>query len=70
MRLAIWLSWHDGPVVASNQATPRIIELYGDLGFDIEFLDAPRRVSCTCDRTRAKEILATKDLWKTSTKGG
>ncbi len=29
-RLATWLATHPGPVVASNQATPRIIELYRD----------------------------------------
>ena len=35
----------------SNQATPRIKELYTDLGYTLTFLEAPRRISCTGDRT-------------------
>jgi DNA adenine methylase len=62
VRLALWLVSHKGPVAASNQATPRIVELYGDLGFDIEYLDAPRKISCNGNRQPAKEILATKGL--------
>ena len=61
-RLANWLTRHPGPVVASNQATTRIVELYKDLGFELQFLDAPRMISCTGDRTAAREILATKNL--------
>jgi len=61
-RLAVWLSKHRGPVVASNQATERIISLYRDLGFDIETVKAPRRISCTGDRTPALEMIATKGL--------
>jgi DNA adenine methylase len=56
------LAKHDGPVILSNQATPRIIELYRDLGFKLIKLDAPRRISCTGDRTRAKEVLALRNL--------
>jgi DNA adenine methylase len=62
VRLARWLNGHLGPVVASNQATSRIVELYGDLGFNLQFLDAPRMISCTGDRSVAKEILATKNV--------
>lgn len=61
-RAATWLSRHDGPVVLSNQATGRIIELYSDLGFALQYLDAPRRISCTGDRAPAKEVLATRNL--------
>ncbi len=60
VRLARWLAGFPGPVVASNQATPRILALYGGLGFAVKILDAPRRISCTGDRGPAKEILATK----------
>ncbi|MCK9524774.1 MAG: Dam family site-specific DNA-(adenine-N6)-methyltransferase [Limnochordia bacterium] len=60
VRLATWLAQHQGPVVASNQATKRIIELYSDLGFHLLFFEAPRRISCTGDRTPAREILAKK----------
>jgi DNA adenine methylase len=47
-------------VVISNQATTRIIELYRDFGFELTFLDGPRRISCTGDRTAAREVLALK----------
>ncbi|NLA58290.1 MAG: Dam family site-specific DNA-(adenine-N6)-methyltransferase [Firmicutes bacterium] len=58
VRLAHWLAEHDGPVVLSNQATPRIVELYYDLGFHLRFLRAPRKISCTGDRSPVKEVLA------------
>ena len=54
------LAKHDGPVVISNQATPRIIELYESRGFELTYLDGPRRISCTGDRTAAREVLAMK----------
>ena len=61
-RLARWLCLHPGPVVLSNQATARIIELYRDLGFELRFLSAPRYISRTGDRTPAQEVLATRNL--------
>jgi len=61
-RLVKWLAKHGGPVVLSNQKTDRVVELYGDYGFSIDYLDAPRRISCNGDRTKAKEVLATKGL--------
>jgi len=61
-RTAAWLAEHRGPVVLVNQATPRIEDLYRQLGFDVQFLTAPRRISCTGDRTPAREILATRNL--------
>jgi len=60
VRTARRLAEHPGPVVISNQATPRIIELYGQLGFELTYLDGPRRISCTGDRTAAREVLALK----------
>lgn len=62
--LAEWLCSHKGPVVASNQATERIVDLYRSFGFSIKLLDAPRRISCKGDRKPAKEILAYKGLSK------
>jgi DNA adenine methylase len=59
---AQWLAGHPGPVVLSNQATPRITELYASLGYRLTFLDAPRRISCTGDRTPAREVLALRNL--------
>lgn len=62
VRLVKWLANHPGPVALSNQATDRIVELYTDHGFQIAFYDAPRRISCSGDRSPAKEVLATKRL--------
>lgn len=64
IRLAHWLVKHQGPVIASNQATPRIIELYKDLKFTVFTLTAPRSIACTGDRTPALEILAVKNIEK------
>lgn len=62
VRLAGFLARHEGPVVTSNAATERIVALYEAKGFAVEFVDAPRRISCTGDRTPAREIVATKGL--------
>ena len=62
VRLAEWLTKHRGPVVLSNQATPRITKLYESLGFRLNYLQAPRMISCNGDRTPATEIIATKNL--------
>lgn len=61
-RTARWLARHPGPVVLVNQATERVEALYRGLGFEIGFLEAPRRISCTGDRSPAREILATRNL--------
>jgi DNA adenine methylase len=61
-RLAAWLAQHPGPVVASNQATPRVVALYRRHGFRLVFLAAPRRISCDGDRTPAREVLALKGI--------
>jgi DNA adenine methylase len=59
VRLAEWLSKHDGPVVLSNQATPRIKNLYRELGFKLKYTDAPRRISCKgTHRQDVKEVIA------------
>lgn len=64
VRLVEWLARQDVPVVLSNQATDRIVELYSKrkYGFRWEFFAAPRRISCTGDRTAAREILAVKNV--------
>ena len=62
IRTAEWLAQHPGPVILSNQATPRIVLLYRELGFRIIKLNAPRRISCTGDRSDAKELLALRNL--------
>lgn len=62
VRTAEWLARHPGPVILVNQATARVVELYGRLGYTIGYLDAPRRISCTGDRTPAREVIATRNL--------
>ncbi len=57
-RTAEFLAEHRGPVVISNQATKRVVALYKKLGFMIVYLDGPRRISCTGDRSTAREVLA------------
>lgn len=61
-KTAKWLSKHSGPVVLSNQATKRIVELYRDYRYKLVYLRAPRRISCTGDRTPAEEVLALRNL--------
>lgn len=61
-RTAEWLANHRGPVVLVNQATQRVEKLYRRFGFRIEFLTAPRRISCTGNRRPAREIVATRNL--------
>ena len=62
VRLAEWLAAHPGPVVLSNQATERIRQLYVRLGFELRLLEAPRMISCSGDRTKAVEVIATRNL--------
>ena len=61
-RLVAWLDRHDGPVVASNQATERVLTLYHEHGFKVRKLPAPRAISRTGDRTPATEMLATRGI--------
>jgi DNA adenine methylase len=60
VRLAEWLIQHTGPVVLSNQATTRIVELYRNLGYETRILQAPRMINSTGDRSPAAEVLATR----------
>ena len=62
VRTAEWLAKHRGPVVLANQATPRIMKLYRGLGYQLVKLSGPRRISCTGDRTDAREVLALRNL--------
>src|SRR5438876_115024 len=60
-RTAGWLAKHRGPVVLVNQATDRVEALYRQLGYQVQFLEAPRQISCTGDRTPAREIMGTRN---------
>lgn len=62
VRTAEFLAAHPGPTVLSNQATSRIVRLYRKLGFKLSYFNAPRRISCTGDRTPAREVLAVKNI--------
>ena len=62
VRTAELLAKHRGPVLLSNQATKRIIDLYTRLGFDLRFFAAPRRISCNGNRAKAREVLASRNL--------
>jgi DNA adenine methylase len=62
VRTAERFARHEGPVILVNQATDRIVSLYRESGFHLEFLKAPRRISCTGDRTPAREVLATRNV--------
>jgi DNA adenine methylase len=62
VRLAAWLARHPGPAVLSNQATDRVVRLYREYGFHLEFRPAPRMISCNGDRTKALEVIASRNL--------
>ncbi len=62
VRTAEWLAAHPGPVVLTNQATERIRRLYSGLGYDVTELAAPRRISCTGDRSAVAEVLAIRNV--------
>jgi len=62
IELAYWLRNHHGPVILVNQATERIIDLYSQLGYRLNYLEAPRRISCNGDRTPAQEVVAVRNL--------
>ena len=62
VRLAEYLVKHAGPVVASNQATERILDLYGRLGFTLQIARAPRLIACNGDRTPADEMIACRNV--------
>lgn len=62
VRTAEWLAKHRGPVLLSNQATKRVVKLYRQLGFDLQFFQAPRRISSNGNRDTAREVLASRNL--------
>jgi DNA adenine methylase len=62
VRLAQWLARHPGPVVASNQATKRILKLYRSLDFRVRVVPAPRRISCDGNRDDAEEMIAARNV--------
>lgn len=62
VRLVEWLKRHEGPAVATNRATDRILEMYQGAGFTIRIVEAPRRIACNGDREPVQEMLAIKNV--------
>ena len=48
--LVKWLVDTRAPVVISNSDTPEIVDLYKQAQFHIQYVSAPRRISCNGDR--------------------
>lgn len=61
-RLVEWLDKYNNPVVISNRATDRIIDLYKNFGYEIEIVKAPRRISSNGNRLPVDEVVAYKHL--------
>lgn len=62
LRLLAFLRRHPGPVVASNKAVPTLVERYVAADFVVQIHSAPRRISCTGDRTPELEMLAWRNI--------
>jgi DNA adenine methylase len=58
IELIEWASKWDCPTVISNLATDRIVELYERFGYEIEYVEAPRSISCDGNRKKVVEVLA------------
>lgn len=62
VRVVMWLAQHSGPIVATNQATDRVLALYRNSGYTVETAEAPRSVSAKGDRKPVLEMIATRNL--------
>lgn len=62
VRLVEWLGELSCPVIISNQATDRIVQLYRKHGYRLNYVKAPRMISCNGDRTPAREVVAVRNL--------
>ncbi len=61
VRLVKFLSRLENPVILSNQATQRIVNLYREYGFILKFVDVPRYISCK-SRKKVSEVIAYKNV--------
>ena len=61
-RLVNWLNNYNCPIITTNLATYRIIELYCDNGFDVYTYSARRRISANGSRTPVMEMFAIKNI--------
>ncbi len=62
VRLAEFLSGLSNPIILSNQATDRVIELYKSYNFTITLKYAPRSIACNGNREKAQEVIAYKNI--------
>jgi DNA adenine methylase len=63
LRLARWISLYDNPIIVSNAATDRIIELYKFIGLKYKFVDVNRFVAADgSKRGKVSEIIAYKNI--------
>jgi DNA adenine methylase len=62
VRLTDWAAAQTVPIVLSDLATARAIELYSERGFKITTVTAPRRISASGNRKGVIEIVALKNL--------
>lgn len=60
-RVADWSARLGQPTVVTNNATSRICRLYTDLGFEVRYIDAPRRIARNGNRDAAREMIAFKN---------
>lgn len=62
-RVARWTANLSVPVVITNQATDRILNLYEDLGFSLEIVEVPRFINCVgSKRGPVKEVIGIKGM--------
>lgn len=68
--LAEWVAKQKAPALIMNHPTERIIELYQNLKFDINYISAPRTLSAQAgSRKKCVEVIATHNFsWKDVTK--
>jgi DNA adenine methylase len=62
LRLVAWLKRLSLPMIVSNQASERILDLYRSAGFAVEIIEAPRRISSNGNRQPALEMIAHRNL--------
>lgn len=62
-RLARWLAEHEGPVVISNNATKKMVNLYEKYGFDTRIrVWSPRMIKFRGNPKRIEEVVATRNV--------
>ena len=62
VQLAHFLSKYNGPVITSNKATDRIINLYEKLNFKVYYLDEQIKIKANGERPSSKVVIAIKNI--------